>query len=65
MNCVKTSLKQKRLHPVQSCLTARKKYVKINIVATELTRAKKKRNKKELFLARKNYTKDTTSVVEM
>ena len=25
MNCVKTSLKQERLHPVQSCLTARKK----------------------------------------
>ena len=43
----------------------KKKYVKINIVATELTRAKKKRNKKELFLARKNVTKDTTSIVEM
>ena len=47
MNCVKTSLKQKRLHPVQSCLTARKKYVKINIVATELTRAKKKKKQKK------------------
>ena len=39
----------------------KKKYVKINIVATELTRAKKK----ELFLASKNVTKDTTSIVEM
>ena len=47
MNCVKTSLKQERVHPVQSYLTARKKKsVKINIVATELTRAKKKSNKK-------------------
>ena len=43
----------------------KKEYVKINIVATELTRAKKKRNKKELFLASKNVTKDTTSIVEM
>ena len=43
----------------------KKKYVKINIVATELTRAEKKRNKKELFLASKNVTKDTTSIVEM
>ena len=37
MNCVKTSLKQERLHPV-----------KINIVATELTRAKKKKQKRAL-----------------
>ena len=57
MNCVKTSLKQERLHPVQSCLTARKKICENQHRSYRTHKSQKKRNKKELFLASKNVTK--------